>query len=127
VLVTDQNFHRDLLLNLTGLEVEERQAQQMMNEIQELKATLARQNNRSTPLSVAAYHWLNEIYQPTLDILEPVIHETLDVAELYCQVLEHKWFLSERARQDVGHATAAQDYLEKFSGHLPGLDDQANT
>jgi hypothetical protein len=35
-----------------------------------------------------------------------------DPCELYCQVLEHKWFLSEREQRDVGHQRALEDYLE---------------
>ena len=111
VVVTDRNFHRDQLLSLTGIEAEERQAQKMMNEIQELKATLSQQNNRSTPLSAAAYHWQTTIYEPTLNKLTPLVKEDFDTAELYCQILEHKWYLSERAQRDVGHSTAIEDYL----------------
>ena len=33
------------------------------------------------------------------------------MAELYCQVLEHKWFLSEREKHDVGLDRAITDYL----------------
>ena len=114
VVVTDRNFHRDLLVGLTGLEAEEMQARKMMNEIQELKAMLSRANNRSTSLSVAAYHWLEKIYQPTVELLGPLINPQADPAELYCQVLEHKWYLSEQAHHDVGHETAAQDFLKRF-------------
>lgn len=114
VVVTDRNFHRDQLQGLTGLDAEEKQAQTMMNEIQQLKATLSQTNNRSTPLSVAAYHWLENIYQPTLASLQSVMDEHTDHAELYCQVLEHKWYLSEKAQRDVGHHAAAQDYLKHF-------------
>ena len=114
VVVTDRNFHRDQLQGLTGLDAEEKQAQTMMNEIQQLKATLSQTNNRSTPLSVAAYHWLENIYLPTMDSLQEVMDENTDPAELYCQVLEHKWYLSEEARRDVGHQAAAQDYLKHF-------------
>ena len=114
VAVTDRNFHRDLLYGLTGLEAEEMQARTMMNEIQEVKADMERQNNRSTPLSVAAYHWLQNRFQPTLEIIQPMVGEIQSPAGLYCQVLEHKWFLSERAHHDVGHTAAAQDYLKKF-------------
>ena len=114
VVVTDRNFHRDQLVGLTGVEAEEMQARKMMNEIQELKATLSQMNNRSTPLSVAAYHWLEEIYQPIVQLLSPLINPQVDPAELYCQVLEHKWYLSEQARHDVGHEAAAQDFLQHF-------------
>lgn len=111
VVVTDMNFHRDQLLGLTGIEAEEMQARKMMNEIYELKATLSQINNRSTPLSVAAYKWMEDIYLPTLKGLEPIIHEDTDPAEIYCQLLEHKWYLSERAQRDVGHEMAVEDYL----------------
>ena len=112
VVVTDRNFHRHQLVGLTGIEAEEMQARKMMNEIMELKATLSQQNNRSEPLSVAAYHWLEEIYRPTLQLLKPIISPKTDQAELYCQVLEHKWYLSERAQRDVGHPAAALDFLQ---------------
>jgi hypothetical protein len=36
--------------------------------------------------------------------------------ELYCQRLEHTWYLSERARRDVGLAVAVEDYVKKFKG-----------
>jgi hypothetical protein len=114
-IVTDRNFHRDKLFNLTGLEAEERQARQMMNEIQELKATLSQSHNRSTPLGVAAYHWLNNVYQPTVNRLQPLIKTDLNGPELYCQVLEHKWYLSEREHRDVGHTVAVEDYVRKFT------------
>ena len=113
VVVTDRNFHRDQLYGLTGLETEEMQARKMMNEIQEIKATLEQRNNRSTPLSVAAYHWLENVYQPTMAILQQLVDKYNSPAELYCQVLEHKWFLSEKAHHDVGHNVAASNYLDQ--------------
>lgn len=120
-MVTDRNFHRDQLSKLTGIEAEEGQAQLMMNEIQEVKGTLSRENNRSIPLSVAANTWLEHYYRPVLGILEPVLaaQKTLDEYnspnELYCQVLEHKWYLSERAHHDVGHIAAAEDFVHQFA------------
>jgi len=114
VAVTDRSFHRDQLLSLVAVEAEEQQARKMMNEIQEIKATLSQVNNRSVPLNAAAFHWLEHIYQPTLERLSALVHGDMSAAELYCQVLEHKWYLSERAQRDVGHIAAADDYLRKF-------------
>lgn len=111
VVVTDRYFHRGQLMGLTGIEAEEMQAQMMMNEIHEVKATLSKSHNRSTPLSVAAFNWLEEIYLPTLAGLNSLIDKYSDPAELYCQVLEHKWYLSERANHDVGHESAVEDFL----------------
>ena len=111
VVVTDRNFHQDQLLGLTGVEAEELQARLMMNEIHELKATLSQTHNRSTPLSLAAFKWLQEIYLPALDGIRSLINENIDPAELYCQILEHKWYLSEKAEHDVGHQIAIEDFL----------------
>lgn len=110
-IVTDRNYHRHQLHNLTGIVAEERQATLLLNEIQELKATLTRELNRSIPLSTAAFRWLEERFSPTLQKLQPVRGAT-DVSELYCQVLEHKWFLPERAKKDVGLEKALEDYVE---------------
>jgi len=111
VVVADRNFHRDQLLGLTGIEAEDMQARKMMNEIHELKATLSQIHNRSTPLSLAAFNWLQEIFLPTLTSMPSKIDQYSDPAELYCQILEHKWYLSEKARHDVGHQYAVEDFL----------------
>jgi hypothetical protein len=46
--------------------------------------------------------------------LAPLLEPLGDPAELYCQALEHKWYLSERARRDVGLEVAVEDYLKSF-------------
>ncbi len=110
-IVTDREYHRHQLHNLTGLVAEERQAALLLNEIREMKATLTREVNRSVPLSVAAFRWLDERFLPTLNQLQRELGTAADEAELYCQVLEHKWFLSERAKRDVGLKVAIKEYV----------------
>jgi hypothetical protein len=117
VFVSDRNFHRDQLLGLTGIEAEEMQARTMMNEIHEIKAILSQSGDESIPISVAAYYWLENRYEPVTAALQPLIEGTGDIPELYCLVLEHKWYLSEKAQCDVGHEAAVEDYLEKFGGN----------
>ena len=111
VLVTDRTFHRDQLAGLTGIFAEETQAQRMMNEIQELRASMADERIRTVPLAVAAYHWLTHLYQPAVARLAPLIRYDQPPEEVYCQLLEHKWYLSERAGHDVGHDAATEDLL----------------
>jgi hypothetical protein len=120
VITTDRYFHKDQIYDLTGLDMEERQARTMMNEIQELRATLSQSGNRNVPLNAAAYHWLENIYQPVVERLKPLIDQNMTIAELYFQVLEHKWYLSERAKRDIGHQAAVEDYLGRF-GANPGV------
>jgi hypothetical protein len=110
-IVTDRDYHRHQLHSLTGIVAEEKQATLLLNEIQEIKATLTRELDRSTPMSTAAFRWLEERFNPTVQKLLPVKGGT-DLSELYCQVLEHKWLMSERAKKDVGFARAIEDYTE---------------
>ncbi|MBN2503103.1 MAG: DUF4032 domain-containing protein [Anaerolineales bacterium] len=114
VFVTDRNYHSTQLSSLTGLDAEEMQARHIISEIQEQKATLSARYNRSTPLSVAAYRWLNDTYMPISKQLQPLADANNDPIELYCQVLENKWYLSEQAHQDVGHQTAVEDLLQRY-------------
>ena len=113
VLVTDRSFHRDLLHSLTGLEVQEMQARAMMNEIHQVRALRSEAQNRSLSLSGAAYHWLDGLFRPTTRRLLEALGREQEPAELYCQVLEHKWYLSEQAQRDVGHDAAVADLIQR--------------
>jgi hypothetical protein len=124
ITVADRNFHGNQLFSLTGLEAEEMQARKLLNEIMELKATLGRERNEDIPIEAAAYQWYTQIYLNIVEILRPLVEKrrgtfpmaasdlTYDPLEMYCQVLEHKWFMSERAQHDVGHLLAVEDYLK---------------
>lgn len=112
--VADRHFHRDTLHSLTGLDPEEMQARQMLNEIHERRAVLSARENRSIPLSSAAHNWLNETYLPTVRQLLEGLPSSIDPAEVYCQLLEHKWYLSEQAGHDVGLPAAVGDFVRRI-------------
>jgi hypothetical protein len=112
-------------MEITGLYAEDRQAQQIMNEIYELKASLS-QNNPDITLEAVAFHWLEHVYKPVIDKLvnkstDQAHDSNFDPIESYCQVLEHKWYLSERAQHDIGHQAAVEDYIHHF-GSVTNLD-----
>ena len=125
VFVSDRSFHRDLLHSLTGLDVQEQQARQMMNEIQQLRATLSESRRRSIALSGAAWHWLQHRFEPLAAELEPTREPDEEPAELYCRLLEHKWYLSEHAAGDVGHEAAAKDFVSRFGARPHGSTPSA--
>jgi tRNA A-37 threonylcarbamoyl transferase component Bud32 len=120
IFVSDRNFHRNQLMEITGLYAEDRQAQQIINEVNELKANFSQSGNPNISMEAVAYHWLEHVYKPVIEQLKPMINNkehpkfNTDPIELYCQILEHKWYLSERARQDVGHQAAVEDYIKQF-------------
>jgi hypothetical protein len=120
IFVSDRNFHRNQLMEITGLYTEDRQAQQIINEINELRAHQSQSGNSSISLEAAAFFWLEHFYKPVIEQLKPLIKNSdhpkfnTDPIELYCQILEHKWYLSERARRDVGHLAAVEDFIKQF-------------
>ncbi|MBI1802391.1 MAG: DUF4032 domain-containing protein [Chloroflexi bacterium] len=110
-IVTDRDYHSRQLHSLTGIIASDVQARQVIHDIFEFRASLARSLNRSVPTSNAAFRWLDEVYSPALKQLTPLIDSATDIPELYCEVLEHKWYLSERARKDVGMEAAIANYV----------------
>ncbi len=121
IFVSDRNFHRNQLMEITGLYAEERQAQQIINEIYELRANFTQAGNPNISLEAVAYYWLEQVYKPVIDQLKPILDNPVhfksdaDPIELYCQILEHKWYLSERAQHDVGHHAAVEDFVIQFT------------
>src|SRR2546430_14971927 len=111
-IVVDREYHRRLLHGLTGLVAGDRQAALMINEIKELQANLSALHKYTQSLSMAAHRWLEQMYRPTTQRLREALGQRDDETELYCQVLEHKWYLSERAKKDVGHKVALEDYIK---------------
>jgi hypothetical protein len=118
-IVTDRDYHRHQMHSLAGVVATEHQASLMLEEIRQSRAVLSRELSRSVPLSMAAQRWLEERYLPTLGRLAALIRPGTDAAELYCQVLEDKWFLSEREGRDVGMDSAVDDYVKRFAGSAP--------
>ncbi|MFX0093389.1 MAG: DUF4032 domain-containing protein [Candidatus Hodarchaeota archaeon] len=110
-IVTEKNYHRHILHSLTGILAEENQARLILNDIHELKAHLSEEKQKFVPLSSAAFYWTKNSYFPTLNLLG-IEESTTEAPQIYCQILEHKWFLSEKAKKDIGLKVAVKDYLK---------------
>jgi hypothetical protein len=122
--VSEPGQHRRELLRLTGLEVQERQARRLLNDIVAFRANLEQKSGGPVPESFAAQRWLAEVYQPVLDAVPPHLVGRLAPAEVFHEVLEHRWFLSEKAQRDVGTAAAAKSY---FAHVLPQTPKEVTT
>jgi hypothetical protein len=71
-------------------------------------------------MSVAAYRWQTERWEIAMTRLAPEREAGEELAEIYCQMLEHKWYMSERAGHDVGLDVAIDDYRARFLGGESG-------
>ena len=110
--VVEPGFHKRRLHALTGLVAQENQSRQLLNDIFRFKAGIESQTHQSIPQSLAALRWITELYQPAIHPLIEELRGVLDGPELYHQILEHRWFMSEAAFRDVGTEEAIQSYRE---------------
>jgi hypothetical protein len=104
--------HRRELFRLTGLEVQENQARRLLNDLRTFRAWLEQRSGQPVSESLAGTRWLAEVYRPVVDAIPPELAGRLAPAEVFHEVLEHRWFLSEQAGRDVGTTAAAQSYFD---------------
>jgi hypothetical protein len=114
--VAEPGYHRRALATSTGLDVEENQARRLLNDIASFRAYLEQQEKRRVSESVAALRWLTEKYEPVVAAIPLHLRDRLAPAEVFHEVLEHRWYLSEAAGEDVGTDAALASYL---AGVLP--------
>ncbi len=72
------------------------------------------------PEAVAANGWLTECYDPVVSAIPADLRDRLDEVEIFHEILEHRWFLSEAAGRDIGTTAARDDY---FASVLPAVPD----
>jgi len=106
--VVDAGHSSRRLLRLTGLDVQENQARRLLNDMDSYRAA---QQLGSVDEGVVAHRWVMEVFEPVVRSVPKDQRGKLEPAEIFHEVLEHRWFLSERAGQDVGLDVAAQAYV----------------
>ncbi|MEU6611041.1 DUF4032 domain-containing protein [Streptomyces shenzhenensis] len=125
--VVDAGHHQRQLLRLTGLDTEENQARRLLNDLESWMATQEDYAPGAPPASsrlhsakgypeaarpeVLAHRWVRDVFRPTVRAVPPGLRGAMDPAEIYHELLEHRWYLSERAQHDIGLDTAVADYI----------------
>jgi hypothetical protein len=117
--VSEPGQQRHELFRLTGLEVQENQARRLLNDLWSYRAFLEERSDGPVPEAVAGRRWLTDVYQPVLATVPAELAGRLEPAEVFHEVLEHRWFLSERAGFDVGTWAAARSYVQHVLPRTP--------
>jgi hypothetical protein len=107
--VVDAGHHSRRLLRLTGLDVEENQARRLLNDLDSYRAATDRQGEDE---EIVAHDWLARVFQPVVRAVPRDLGGKLDPAQIFHEVLEHRWYLAEQAGRDVALTDALRDYLE---------------
>jgi hypothetical protein len=117
--VVDAGHHSRRLMRLTGLDVEENQARRLLNDLDSFRASQDRQNDDE---AMVAHDWLTEIYEPVTRTVPRDLTRKLEPAEVFHEVLEHRWYLSEAAGQDIAIEEVIADYISNVLRGKPDED-----
>jgi hypothetical protein len=118
--VVDPGHHSRRLLRLTGIDAQENQARRMLNDLDAYSAATDQQGEDE---EIVAYHWVTDAYEPVLRVVPKELRGKLTGPEIYHEVLEHRWYLSEQSGVEVGTMDAARSYVENVLRHKP--DEEA--
>ncbi len=114
--VVDAGHHSRRLLRLTGLDVEENQARRLLNDLDSYAASTDQQNEDE---EIVAHQWLTEVFEPVVRTVPRDLNRKLEPAEVFHEVLEHRWFLSEQAGHEVDTMEAARSYVDDVLAAKP--------
>ncbi|MFD6445543.1 DUF4032 domain-containing protein [Promicromonospora sp. NPDC060204] len=117
--VVDAGHHSRRLLRLTGLDVQENQARRMLNDLDSFRAATDRQNDQE---QIVAHAWVRQVFRPTIDAVPREMRRKLEPAQLFHEILDHRWFISQQAQRDIPLPEAATSYVENVLRHRPDED-----
>ena len=69
--------------------------------------------------AIAANRWLTEVFEPIMAMVPPEARGKLEPAEIFHEILVHRWYLSERAGHEVGIFETARDYIDNVLATKP--------
>lgn len=127
--VVEHGFHSHRLKNLTGLDTTENQARRLLDDIRSFGAELHRERKalttstgmplRQLPENVVAVRWLDDRFERLIAKIPMSMFAKLEAAEIYHQLMEHRWFLSEAANADIAIEDALDSYLNNVLVDAP--------
>jgi hypothetical protein len=102
-------YHQARLRELTGLETEELQAKRLLASFDRYRG---REAEPRPAIQVSASKWLREVFNPIIAMIPESLRGRIEHAQLFHEVLEHRWYLNEKAGKDVGLEFATQAYFK---------------
>ncbi len=117
--VVDAGHHCRRLQALTGLNVEENQAQRLLNDLDAFAAAHGLQQEDET---VIAHKWLTQVFEPIVRMVPPELRGKLEPAEIFHEILEHRWYLNEDSATEIDLFETARDYVDEVLTTKPDTE-----
>ena len=112
--VVDAGHHQRRLLRLTGLDVEENQARRLLNDLDEFRVRISRLGDDE---EMVAHEWLTRVFEPVVKAIPWDLRSKLEPAEVFHQLLEHRWYLSQAKGKSVPLAESLTSYIDNVLRH----------
>jgi hypothetical protein len=126
--VAETGLHIRRLFQETGITAEENQATRLLNDIAGFRGYLEQKSGKPVSETVAAQRWMEEVYEPVVASIPLDLGDRLAPPEVFHQILEHRWYLSEQKGRDVGTTAAARSYFDTILPTVPNsLQTAADT
>ena len=114
--VVDAGHHSRRLMRLTGLDVQENQARRLLNDLDAFRAATDRQNEDEP---FVAHDWLTGVFEPAVRAVPRDLRGKLEPAQVFHELLDHRWFLSQQQGRDVPMQEAVASYVKYILPHRP--------
>ncbi|HEY8721738.1 DUF4032 domain-containing protein [Pengzhenrongella sp.] len=114
--VVDAGHHSRRLMRLTGLDVQEGQARRLLNDLDAHAAATDRQNDEE---SFVAHDWLTQVFQPAVSAVPRELRRKLEPAQVFHELLDHRYFMSKEKKRDVPLDEAVDSYVRNVLAHRP--------
>ena len=114
--VVDAGHHARRVMRLTGLDVQENQARRMLNDLDAYRAATDRQGEDE---EFVAHDWLTTFFEPVVRSVPRELRGKLQPAQIFHEMLDHRWFISREQDRDVPMAEAATSYVQNVLRHRP--------
>ena len=112
--VVDAGHHQRRLLRLTGLDAQENQARRLLNDLDSYTATYRKQGLDE---EMVAHEWLAQVFEPVIRAIPRELKGRLEPAEVFHQLLDHRWYISQNENRDVPLAEAVTSYIDNVLRH----------
>lgn len=117
--VVDAGHYHRTIMRLTGVDAQERQARRMLEDIEAYRAA---EGKGDRALEHVAHEWMTDVYEPVIAAIPPDMSAKLEPAEVFHEILEHRWYQGQKEQRDVPLQEAIQSYLDEV---LPKKRDEA--
>ena len=101
-------YHQQRLKEILGLDAEELQAKRLLASFDRYRS---RESKSGLSTEVLARRWLTTVFDHVIEQVPTELRGRVEPAQMFHEILEHRWYLGEKAGNDLGLDYATEQYI----------------